>query len=473
MSNANDMQAVLQNQKTSFINDGFPSAALRKDRMNRGIALLVDNREALRDAAAADFGHRSKDQTDFTDIAMSIGAFKHTIKHVDKWMKPEKRGLEFPLGLLGARGQILPTPKGSVGIIAPWNFPISMVFIPLANTLGAGNRAMIKPSEFTEQTSALMADLVPKYYSEEEVAIFTGGPDVGQAFSQLDLDHMFFTGATSVARHIMRAAAENLTPVTLELGGKSPAILGAEANVELAAKRIMAGKMLNAGQICLAPDYALAQESQIGAFVDHAKAAAAAMYPTLKDNDDYTSIVNQRHYDRLNGYLEDAKSKGGELIEVNPAGENFTQQPHHKMAPVLVLNPSDDMDIMKDEIFGPILPVKSYTSLDEAIAYVNQRARPLGLYYFGDSENAEKVTKSTHSGGVTLNDCIFHGASDDLPFGGVGDSGMGTYHGEEGFREFSHHKTIMKQSGVDKALAMFRPPYGKTYKKQVESRIKK
>jgi len=469
-----EMMQVLDAQKAAFIAEGIPSEKTRADRIDRAIALLVDHKQELRDATCEDFGHRSKDSTDFADIMASISALKFTKKHMGKWMQAEKRSPQFPLGWLGAKAEIRHTPKGTVGIVAPWNFPIGMVFAPLACVLGAGNRTMIKPSEFTEGTSELMAELIAKYFAPEEIAVFTGGPEVGGAFTSLPLDHIIFTGATSIARHVMRAASENLVPVTLELGGKSPAIIGKYADMDRTAKRIMAGKMLNAGQICLAPDYAMTPDDSVGKFVDHAKKAAADMYPTLKDNDDYTSVINQRHYDRLNGYLEDAKSKGAELVEINPAGENFSQQPHRKMAPVLVLNPTDDMDVMQDEVFGPILPVKSYGHINEAIAYVNKNPHPLGLYYFGnDKDEADTVINSTRSGGVTVNDVIFHVAQEDLPFGGVGPSGMGHYHGYDGFREMSHQKSVYKQLKNEKVLGMLRPPYGETFRKQVGSRIKK
>ncbi|MEO0786408.1 MAG: aldehyde dehydrogenase family protein, partial [Pseudomonadota bacterium] len=272
---------------------------------------------------------------------------------------------------------------------------------------------------------------------------------------------------------VMRAAADNLVPLTLELGGKSPVILGRSANMEKAASRIMAGKTLNAGQICLAPDYAFVPEESAGEFVGAATAAVEKMFPTgLKDNDDYTSIVNQRHYDRIQGYLEDARSKGAEIVEINPADENFSQQPHHKIPPTLVMNPTDDMAVMQDEIFGPILPVKSYAQTEDAVAYINGHDRPLGLYYFGeDAAEKNEVLARTTSGGVTVNDVIFHVAQEDLPFGGVGPSGMGSYHGYDGFREFSHAKSIYTQTG-NELLAMMRPPYGDKFRKQVAGRIK-
>ena len=389
-------------------------------------------------------------------------------------MKSDRRKPEFPFGLIGAKAEVQFVPKGSVGIISPWNFPVNLTFAPLANVFAAGNRAMIKPSEFTEQTSDLMAKLIAQTFDEEECAVVTGGPDIGAAFTALAFDHMIFTGATSIAHHVMRAAADNLVPLTLELGGKSPVVLGRSADMQKAANRIMAGKTMNAGQICLAPDYAFVPQESTGAFVDAATAAVGSMFPSgMKDNDDYTSVVNQRHYDRLMGYLEEAKSKSAEVIEINPAGENFSQQPHHKIPPHIIVDPSDDLQIMQDEIFGPILPIKSYSETKDAVAYINSKPRPLGLYYFGeDSSEKDQVLNGTTSGGVTVNDVIFHVAQEDLPFGGVGPSGMGAYHGRDGFYEFSHKKAVYKQTGSE-ILKMVRPPYTDKFRKQIQGRIKR
>ncbi len=473
-ADAGGMEAILAKQKAAHLRDGAPSAEVRIDRLNRAIGVLVDFKDEIADALAEDYGHRSKDATAFTDVASSISALKFSRDRVKKWMRPERRKTEFPFGLLGARAEIQFQPKGVVGVISPWNFPVNLTFTPLAGVFAAGNRAMIKPSEFTERTSDLMKRMFQQAFSEEEVAVITGGPEVGGAFTALPFDHIIFTGATSIARHVMRAASENLVPLTLELGGKSPVILGRSADFEKAAARVMAGKALNAGQICLAPDYVLTPREKTGEFVEHAQSAVAKMFPTgLKDNDDYTSVVNQRHFDRLRGYLDDARAKGAEIVELNPANEQFDQQPHHKIPPTLVLNPTDEMDVMKDEIFGPILPVKEYTETRDAIAYINANARPLGLYYFGeDAAEKEEVLSATTSGGVTVNDVVFHVAQEDLPFGGVGPSGMGAYHGHDGFLEFSHKKSVYTQTG-NEIIAMVRQPYTDRFRKQVEVRIKR
>lgn len=468
-----DMQALLERQKAAHLRDGPPSAALRIDRINRAIGLLVDYSEEIASALNEDFGNRSRHQSLFTDVASSITPLKHARKNLTKWMKTDKRSAAFPLSLLGAKARLEYQPLGVVGIISPWNFPVQLTFGPLADVLAAGNRVMIKPSEFTPATSDLMARMIREAFSEEEIAVVTGGPELGAAFSALPFDHLLFTGATSIARHVMRAASENLVPVTLELGGKSPVLVGESADVQITANRVMFGKTLNAGQICLAPDYLFMPKEKTGQFVEAATSAVAKMYPTLKNNPDYTSVINQRHYDRLQGYIEDARSKGAEVIEINPAHEDFSQQPHHRIPPTMIIDPTDDMTVMQDEIFGPILPVKTYTKIDEAIDYVNDHPRPLGLYYFGtDQAEERKVLDSTTSGGVSVNEVVFHVAQDDLPFGGVGPSGMGAYHGKDGFDTFSHRKAVFTAPKRE-VMAMVRPPWGPKLEKMLGSQIKR
>jgi coniferyl-aldehyde dehydrogenase len=431
--------------------------AVRRDRIDRAIALLIDHKDAFAKAVSADFGHRSTEQTLMTDIMPSVGALKHARKHFEAWSRNEKRKAMFPLGLLGAKAEVVYQPKGVVGVIAPWNFPVGMVMVPMAGILAAGNRAMIKPSEFTERVAEVFAEVVPQYFAEEEMAVFTGGVEVGTAFSKLAFDHMIFTGATSVGKHIMRAAADNLVPVTLELGGKSPTFIGRSADKTKAGSRIAMGKMMNAGQICLAPDYLLVAKDQEGDVIESVKSGVAEMYPTLLANDDYTSVVNGRNF------------------EVNPAGEDFKSSNGNKMPLTIVRNVTDDMKVMQEEIFGPILPVMTYDSIDQAIDYVNAHDRPLGLYYFGsDKAEEQKVLSRTISGGVTVNDVVFHNAMEDLPFGGVGPSGMGNYHGLDGFKTFSHARAVYRQVGLDVGkLSGFKPPYGKTTQSTLARELKK
>ena len=469
------MADVLKRQRAAFTAALPEPMSVRRDRIDRAVALLIDYKDEFAKAVSADFGHRSTEQTLMTDIMPSVGALKHAKKHFEGWGRNERRKAMFPLGLLGAKAEVTYQPKGVVGVIAPWNFPVGMVMVPMAGILAAGNRAMIKPSEFTERVADVFAEAVPKYFAEDEIAVFTGGVEVGSAFSQLAFDHMIFTGATSVGKHIMRAAAENLVPVTLELGGKSPTFISRSADKKKAGERIAMGKMMNAGQICLAPDYLLVAKDQEADVIESVKAGVAAMYPSLLANDDYTSVVNGRNFERLQGYLADAKEKGAELIEVNPAGEDFGGSNGNKLPLTILRNVNDDMKVMQEEIFGPILPVMTYDTIDSAIDYVNAHDRPLGLYYFGsDQGEQQKVLDRTISGGVTINDVLFHNAMEDLPFGGVGPSGMGNYHGQDGFKTFSHARAVYRQSGMDIAkLSGFKPPYGKATLSTLARELKK
>ena len=472
---ARRMADVLARQKAAHIRDGAPTAEARIERIDRAIAALLKHNKAIVEALTHDFGARAEAVSGITDIGASLGPMKHAKAHLKAWMRPEKRKTTPALlGLLGAKAEVRFQPKGVIGIISPWNFPVNLTFAPLAGVLAAGNRAMIKPSEYTPATSQVMAQMFAEAFDEEEIAVFPGGPDVGQAFSDLAFDHLVFTGATSIARHVMRAAAANLVPVTLELGGKSPVILGKSADYATSAARIMAGKTMNAGQICLAPDYVMAPADQVGTFVKEATAAVTAMFPTIKDNPDYTAVIAERHYERIKGYVDDARAKGAEIVEINPAGEDFSQQEHRKIPPTLILNPTEEMTVMQEEIFGPVLPVMTYATVGEAIAYVNAHDRPLGLYYFGDDAAEEaQVLAHTTSGGVTVNDVIFHVAMEDLPFGGVGPSGMGSYHGVDGFREFSHPKSVYRQLKNDLGpMKALRPPYGPGVKKFLAGQLK-
>lgn len=464
-----EMLSLLEAQRRSFLKEGPPPLAKRLDRLDRCIRVLLAYEERVIEALSADFGHRSADQSLLTDIMASVEPLRFARKNVAKWMKPDKRSAQFPLGLLGAKAEVRYQPLGVVGVISPWNFPVNLTFAPLAGILAAGNRTMIKPSEFTPETSALMAEMFESAFDPTEICVINGGPEVGQAFSGLPFDHLLFTGATGVARHVMRAAADNLVPVTLELGGKSPVVVGLSAQMPAAAKKIMAGKMLNAGQICLAPDYVFVPEGKAQEFAESARQAVAEMYPGLKDNDDYTSVINARHQERLAGYLEDARTRGAEVVELNPGGEDFAGS--RKMAPALVLQPDDDSAVMQNEIFGPVLPIKTYGSVDEVIDYVNARPRPLAIYYFGnDAQERERLLARTTSGGVTVNDVLMHVTQEDLPFGGVGPSGTGSYHGRDGFLTFSHARSVFTQAKIDVG-SMLRPPYGKTFRKFVRKQV--
>ncbi len=469
------MQSILDRQRAAYLAEGVVSSETRMDRLERAVQVVKKHQKAFVQAMNEDFGHRSEHQSLFTDVASSVGPLRHAQQNLKRWQKKDKRKVTPGiLALLGAKAWVEYQPLGVVGVISPWNFPVNLTFTPLAGVLSAGNRCMIKPSEYTPATSAAMAAGFAEEFDEEEIAVITGGPQTGADFSGLAFDHLLFTGATSVAKHVMRAASENLVPVTLELGGKSPVIISPKADMAPTTDALMAGKMMNAGQICLAPDYVFVPRDRMGEFVESSKRSVAKMYPTLLDNPDYTSVVNARHFERINGYVDEARERGVEVVEINPADEDFRQQSAHKIAPTLLIDPPEDSAVMQEEIFGPVMPIKSYDSLDETLDYVNSHDRPLGLYYFGtDQQETERVLNQTTSGGVTLNDVVMHVAQENLPFGGVGPSGMGAYHGEDGFRTFSHAKSVFKQATFNPAEKLgLRPPYGDKLMSLLKTQIK-
>lgn len=464
------LAAILKAQKAACLREGVPTLARRSDWLNRLIAMLVDGKDAIAAAVTADFGNRSREATLLADVYSVIAGLKYARDNLAQWAEPVRHNGIFP----DAEAWVEYQPLGVVGMISPWNFPFNLTFAPLAGIIAAGNRCMIKPSEFTPACSALIAEMIAGSFDPSEIAVVQGEAAIASAFSALPFDHLLFTGSTAVGRHVMRAAAENLVPVTLELGGKSPVIVSKTASLGDVAARVMTIKTLNAGQICLAPDYVLLPKGSEAEFVAAASSAVATMFPTLKDNPDYTSIINQRHYDRLQGYLDDAHAKGAEIVVLNPANEDFSQQAAFRMPPTLVLNPGDDTRIMQEEIFGPLLPVRTYGALDEAIGYVNDHPRPLALYFFGEDRGEERqVIDNTRSGGVTLNDVMTHAFSEELPFGGVGPSGMGAYHGKAGFETFSHARSIYRQSRMIEAEYMLRPPYGEPMRQFLEAAIVK
>ena len=470
------MQQTLEAQRADFLREGAVSAETRIDRINRAMDTVLKHQDRLCEALDSDFSCRAREVTMLTDVAASIQPLKHARKHLRQWMHGEKRPTNFPLNLLGGRSRIEYQPLGVVGVISPWNFPVNLTFGPLAGILAAGNRAMVKPSEFTPATSEVMAAMVSEAFDPKEVALFTGGPEVGQAFSGLPFDHLLFTGATSVARHIMAAASRHLVPVTLELGGKSPVIISRSADLEVALERVMLGKTLNAGQICLAPDYLLVPEEKLEAVISAAGAAVERMYPTLLDNSEYTAVVNDRHYQRLTGYLQELEGRGARVEPLNPAGEDFSSQgDSRKLPPTLIPQPPEDSKVMEEEIFGPLLPIRTYEDFEETISYVNSQPRPLAAYYFGsDPVEETAVLTRTTSGGVCINDVIMHVMQEELPFGGVGPAGMGAYHGEAGFRTFSHAKAVYRQSKLNVArIGGMLPPYGPATEKTIKLQVKK
>lgn len=467
--------ALLDEQRTAFNTEGEVAYETRIDRLNRCIALLVDHQKEICEAVNQDFGCRSRHVTLMTDIFTSVSTLKFAKKNLKKWMKPEKRRSPIPMNLFGAKSTIKYQPKGVIGIMTPWNVPVNMIFSPMADALAAGNRVIIKPSEFTPATGELMKELFARYFEDSEVAVVTGGPEVGAAFSSLPLDHIIFTGATSIGKLVMKAAAENLTPVTLELGGKSPVVVSDSIKISEAAEKIIAGKSMNSGQLCISPDYCFVPASHMEAFITTCKETIGQMFPTLLNNPDYVALINERHYDRIQSYIDDAREKGARIIELNPAGEAWDDRSIHKIPLHLIIDPTDDMLCMQDEIFGPILNVKSYRKLDDCIQYINKRPHPLALYYFGKNvDEQEHLLNNTISGGVSVNDIAMHFACDDMPFGGIGPSGMGNYHGLEGFKTFSHAKAVFKQGFVNLAkLAGTLPPYTDKFDKMMAGQIKK
>lgn len=455
-ASAPDLSGILSKMRAAQRKAGAPTYEQRIARLDKLEGALLENKEAIAKAISEDFGNRSRHESLVAEIFVTKSLIDFTRDRLRDWMEPEEREVKWTF--LPGRAEVQWQPLGVVGIISPWNYPVQLALAPLVCAIAAGNRAMIKPSELTPRTSEALAKVVAEAFAPDEVMVAVGGVDVGEAFSKLPFDHLVFTGSTRVGKTVMRAAAENLVPVTLELGGKSPAIVGEECSVGTAAEKILLGKCFNAGQTCVAPDYVLVPKGKADAFVDAAKAAVAKMYPKLRENADYTSVVNGRHYERLEGYLGDAKEKGAKVV---PLASDENDPEKRRMVPTVVVDPTDDMLVMQEEIFGPILPIRTYATLDEAIDYVNDHPRPLALYWFGSDQSAtDRVLERTISGGVCVNDTMLHVVQDDLPFGGVGPSGMGHYHGKEGFETLSKKKPVFYQSRLS-ATSMLGPPYGK------------
>jgi coniferyl-aldehyde dehydrogenase len=449
---------ILSQQRAAFLREGPPSLSQRRADLKKLRSAILARRTEIETVLNTDFGHRSRYETAIMEVAPLIQGIDYLHRNLRSFMRPTRRhvALKFRFGSARIEYQ----PLGVVGIMAPWNYPLSLALMPLATAIAAGNRAMIKPSEFTPATSNLLARMLAEVFAQEQVAVVTGDASVGASFSALPFDHLIFTGSTSVGRAVMKSASQNLTPVTLELGGKSPVIIEKDHAVDHAAAGIAYGKLANGGQTCIAPDYALVHKDDIEAFVTGYDKTVAALYPNGPTSDDYTSIINDRHYARLTALLDDARAKGARVVEVGRNPGDAARRPG-TLAPMIVLDVNDDMRIMQEEIFGPVLPVRSYRDIHEVIEYVNAHARPLALYYYGrDGEHRRKVLSRTTSGNVTINGTLMHYAQDDLPFGGVGPSGMGVYHGIEGFRRLSHAKGIFEQ-GRWNGANLLRAPFGR------------
>jgi acyl-CoA reductase-like NAD-dependent aldehyde dehydrogenase len=434
-----------------------PDYAERLAWLDTLLALVRDNQGRIETAIDADFAGRARRETGVADVWAIVKSIRYIRSHLRTWMRPQRRAV--PLVFLPGRARVVFQPLGVVGVIAPWNYPFQLAIEPAAYALAAGNRVLLKPSEHAPRTAALITELVHAQFSADVMRVVTGGADVGEAVARLPLDHLLFTGSTWVGRLVMRAAAENLVPVTLEMGGKSPAIVHETYDVQRAARSICLGKWFNAGQTCIAPDYVLVAAHRRDALVEALVAETRRMFPTIRDNPDYTSIIDVHHYRRLRSLVTDAVERGAKQVEIAPPGEEHPEA-MHRLPPTVLLDVTEDMQVTKEEIFGPVLPVMTYRTLDEAVAFVNRLPRALALYYFDDDASRQRrMTERTVSGGVGLNDVGLQFLVDDLPFGGVGPSGMGAYHGREGFEAFSHRKAIFSQSRFN-LVGMFSPPYG-------------
>lgn len=452
----NKLDAILSAQRSAFNANPNSSWVERKTNLIKLGKAIAENEANFQQAISEDFGNRSFVETTIAEMAIIHGGIKHALKHTQKWMRTRKAptAMQFK----PAANKIIPQPLGVIGIISPWNYPLQLAIMPVIGALGAGNRVMIKPSEYTPKFSDLLKSVLAEIFSENEVYVAVGGVKVAQEFSSLPFDHLLFTGSTNVGRIVAGAASKNLTPVTLELGGKSPVIIDESANQTLAVSRITNGKLLNAGQTCVAPDYLLMPEREIDAFSEALIAKAEEFYPTFAGNPDYTSIIADSHYARLQGLLEDAEIKGA---KIRTAGNDDTQvmAGERRIPLTVVTNTTPDMKIMQEEIFGPLLPIVASETLEDSMQYVQEHDRPLALYWFGESKaKRDHVLNNTISGGVSINETAWHVVQEDIPFGGVGPSGMGGYHGEHGFKTFSHMKGVFFQSKFSGGKMLY-PPY--------------
>ena len=437
------LQPGFDQMREAQLADPMPGLETRRDRLQRLLKGLEEHEEACTQAISADFGQRSAFETANYDITVTLADIKYQIRNLARWMRIRKRSV--PRHLMPGRARIVPQPLGVVGVISPWNFPGFLSLSPVAGAIAAGNRVMLKPSEWTPKTSALLAELASEAFEPDEFAVFEGGIETGRAFSELPFDHLLFTGSTRVAKEVSHSAAKNLTPLTLELGGKSPALVCPDANLKRAAERIVFGKLANAGQICIAPDYVFVERAKFHDFIEMLQTYIKKAYPRLNNNPDYTSIISADHFTRLNRMIEEAREDGAEIISINPDGETL-ESSARKIPPTLILRPNPTLGLMQEEIFGPILPVLSYEKIEEAIEFVQHRARPLALYLFTEkTRERERILRETVSGGVAVNEVLFHCVCETLPFGGVGASGMGSYHGQAGFDTFSHLKPVFIQ----------------------------
>ena len=436
------MRAILERQRQAFAADGPPSVAVRRDRIDRLLALVLDNADEFVAAMSADYGTRPKTGSLFTEILGMVSVIEHTRSHVPQWMRATK--LMRAGRLFGLKAEVQPSPLGVVGIIGPWNFPLNLVVLPASAAFAAGNRVMIKMSEITPRTADLLKATAPKYFDPTELDVLTGGPEVSAAFAGLPFDHLFFTGSPSVGSLVQQAAARNLVPVTLELGGKNPVVVSPDADLKRSATRIAQARMINGGQVCVCPDYVFVPDDGLDKFVDTARETWRAMFPSIVTNDDYCSSVNHANFDRVVGLIDDARANGASVETVAPAGESLPDRATRKIAPTIVRDVNDDMKIADEEIFGPVLVVRPYSALTDVINHINRRPSPLVAYWYGpDNDDFRRFVAHTRSGGVARNDFGAQMIPSAAPFGGVGRSGMGAYHGKAGFDAFSHDRTVV------------------------------
>jgi coniferyl-aldehyde dehydrogenase len=450
-----DLLALLHLQQAAFRSEMSPSRAVRVDRLNRLSQLVATHCDEFAAAISSDFSSRSPVEIRITETLVLQGGIRHAIRNLARWMKA--RRVPTALAYQPGKSLIMSQPLGVIGIISPWNYPLQLALAPLIGALAAGNRAMIKPSELTPAFSKALAAAVAEKFRPEEVSVITGDASVGKLFSALPFDHLVFTGSTAVGREVALAAAKNLTPVTLELGGKSPAIIDSSCNLESVIDRIAWGKLINAGQTCIAPDYMLVPRADVDRFVSRLRKSMTSLYPKFRANPDYSAIISERHLRRLRDLIEDARQRGAVVVEIEPVSDMLVSG--RQLAPTVLLNVNDGMRVMNEEIFGPILPIVPYDSLEDALAYINRHDRPLALYWFGENRAVrDRVLAGTIAGGVSINDTLLHIAQEELPFGGVGASGQGHYHGEYGFRQFSKQKPVFIQSRFSGG-GIIRPPY--------------
>jgi len=453
----NGLEATLKLQRAAYFAHPYPSFSERKADLLKLKALVRDNRDAIVAAISADYGNRSRHETLFAEIFSVMDGVDHTLKHLKAWMKPQRRGVDWK-NFFGASNRVIPQPLGIVGAIVPWNFPINLSFSGLIATFAAGNRSMVKMSENSRHLAKLLIEKCPAYFPREKLAFFDETGGVGIEFSRLKFDHLLFTGSGLTGRAVMAAAAPNLCPVTLEMGGKSPAIICDDYPLRKAAERLLFVKCFNAGQICTTVDHAYIPTAKVNEFAAMAKEIVSTRYPTL-DTPDYTSMIDERSFNRVVAAIEEAQERGATLVQLIP-GKQWDSA-SRKIAPHIVLNAPPDCALRTREIFGPVLPIIAYTSIEEPIQAINAGPRPLALYPFSnDKPLVHHLLRHIMSGGVSVNDGLFHVGQHDLPFGGVGDSGMGHYHGHDGFVTFSKMRPVFYQAPFS-AIKFLWPPYGK------------